>query len=150
MPDGCSKSASRALLQRIVLIVAAVFVAAGCAPTPHVVIKTTPDTNEGAPIHMMIRTADERTAVTDGYDEVADMAYKEERDPSVVSVEVLIPGASTVRLPVELEEEADIILYFFFTTPGGRRWFVPIRAPIPEEIYVELGENTISRVQVRR
>lgn len=137
-------------MKKLLVLLISALAALGCAPTPHVIVKTTPETNEGAPLHMMVRTADEATAVTQGYDEVADMAYKEERDPSIVMVEVLIPASKSVRLPIELEEDADIILYFFFTNPGGRRWFVPIRAPIPEEIYVELGENTIKQVQVRK
>ncbi len=54
-------------------------------------------------------------------------------------------------LPIQFapEVDKDVVVYFFFTNPEGQRWFVPIKAPIPEQIYIELGKHSIRRVTVR-
>lgn len=123
--------------------------AVGCTRQPSILVTTTADTNKGKPMHMMIRLADEQTAISEPYATVADRVYLVEPDPSVVEVAVVIPGTKDIPISFSLEEEKDIVVYFFFTNPEGQRWFVPIKAPIPEEIYIELGDNSIRRVTVR-
>ena len=121
----------------------------GCTRQHTIQITTTADTNLGKPLHMMVRVADEQTAISEPYATVASRVFLVEPDPTVVEVAVIIPGAKDVPIEFSPEDDKDIVIYFFFTNPEGQRWFVPIKAPIPEEIRVELGEHSIRRVTVR-
>lgn len=122
----------------------------GCAVTTTQVIVDAPETmNQGAPLHMMIRAIPD-SLEQESYEQVAAKMFVQPPDESVVASQPVFPGE---RLALSLPDvgKGDIVLYFFFTTPDPKDGFrVPIRKPIPAEVFIELGENKVDRVQVRR
>lgn len=139
--------AKRFLLQ-LLLPAAALTLATGCATTLHVRVDTSADTNQGRPIYMLIRSVDGQALVSEDYDEAAARVFALPADPTVKKVQAILPG-QTVNLSMPRPEEGALALYFFFTNPGSK-WRVPLEAPLPTEVIVELGENNIRRVRVRR
>ena len=117
-----------------------------CTRTSTIFVKSSKETNEGRPLHMMVRTLEEPAPI-ESYGDVAALAYSEEKNESVLDVSVVLPGEEDLVVTLDTTGEQSVMVYFFFTNPDGDRWHVPVRAPLPEEIYIELGENEISQAQ---
>lgn len=130
------------------LLGALLALATGCATTLHVKVDSTPDTNHGRPIYMMVRTVDGQALVSEDYGEAAARVFAYPKDPSVQKVQVVLPGQS-VDFSIPRSEEGALAIYFFFTHPGNK-WRIPLQSPLPSDLIVDLGENNIKRVQVRR
>ncbi len=78
-----------ALCRRLCAAIFAVLllaVSTGCTRKPSIRVTTTADTNLGKPMHMMIRMADEQTAISEPYATVADRVFLVEPDPTVLEV----------------------------------------------------------------
>lgn len=122
----------------------------GCAQTTTRVIIDVPEsTNEGSPLHMMIRAIPD-SLEQETYEQAAAKMFVQPPDESIVATQPVFPGE---RAAISLPDvgKSDVVLYFFFTTPDPKDGFrVPIRRPIPAEIFVVLGEHKVDRVQVRR
>ncbi len=118
----------------------------GCSRSTTIYVKSTDRTNGGRPLHMMVRTIDE-PAPLESYADVAALAYREEPDPSVLKVEVVLPGEEEVVVPFEVPDDVSVIVYFFYTDPDSNRWKVPLRSPVPEDVYIELGDRGIIQAQ---
>ena len=122
--------------------------ALACASTTHVYVKSTDQTNAGNTLYMMARTVDAKTVATERYPEVAAKLFAAPRDPSIVSSQPIFPG-NTINMTLDGEDPKDVVLYFFFTNPGTN-WRVPLRKPLPAEVYIDLGQNQVERVQVKK
>lgn len=122
----------------------------GCkSAATKVIVQSTERTNSGNVLHMMVRRVDAKTASTaEEYQEMAVMLFAQTRDETVVTTEPVFPGRLT-SLAVEEDGEKSFVLYFFFTSPG-ENWRVQLPKPLPAEVYVDLGQNQIDRIQVRR
>jgi len=128
------------------VLAAVVSTLVGCASTLKVTIESQSQTNESRPFYFVARNAQQFLA--EEYEEAADRLFKHPPDASIAYSETLFPGRPTsVRVPTK--PDGDVILYFFFTTPGPK-WKVPLNRPIPSEVVVELGRNQINRVLVRK
>jgi hypothetical protein len=124
--------------------------AMGCAKTTTQVVIDAPETtNEGSPLHMMVRAIPD-SLEQETYEQAAAKMFVQPADESVVATQPIFPGErSAISLPDV--GKGDIVIYFFFTTPEPKDGFrIPIRRPIPAEINVVLGEHKVDRVQVRR
>jgi len=118
----------------------------GCASTSRVYVRSTSQTNDGNTLYMMVRSTDRATA-SENYQDVAAKLFAEPPDPSVVSSQPIFPGnAASVTLE---ESKKDVVIYFFFTE-FGPNWRLPLPKPLPAEVYIDLGQHQIERVQVRR
>jgi hypothetical protein len=123
-------------------------VLAGCASTLKVTIESQASTNDARPFYFVARSTDAQQFLSEEYEVAADRMFKHPPDPSISYTETLFPGRPTsVRFPTK--PDTDVILYFFFTSPGPK-WKVPLNRPIPSEVVVELGRNQINRVLVRK
>ena len=124
--------------------------AMGCAKTTTQLVVDAPETaNDGAPLHMMIRSIPD-SLEQETYEQVAAKMFVQPPDESVLASQPVFPGE---RFALSLPDvgKGDIVLYFFFTAPDPKDGFrVPIRKPIPAEVFIELGEHKVDRVQVRR
>lgn len=118
----------------------------GCASTSRVYVRSTSQTNDGNTLYLMVRTTDRATA-SENYQDAAAKLFAEPPDASVVSSQPIFPGNSA-SLTLE-EAKKDVVLYFFFTEPGAN-WRLPLPRPLPAEVYIDLGQHQIERVQVRR
>lgn len=124
--------------------------ATGCAKTTTQVIVDAPETaNDGSPLHMMIRAIPD-SLEQETYEQAAAKMFQQPPDESIVATQPIFPGErSAISLPDV--GKGDIVIYFFFTVPEPKDGFrVPIRRPIPAEVFVMLGERRVERVQVRR
>lgn len=122
--------------------------ASGCATSTRVYVKSTDQTNDGNTLYMMVRNADGRGIATESYQQAAGKLFADPQDPTVVASQPIFPG-NTATLTVADPEAKDVVIYFFFTQPG-QSWRVPLRAPLPAEVYIELGQHQIERVQIRK
>jgi hypothetical protein len=141
----CSRIISSALFGAAIAVGAT-----GCATTTtSVTIDVPENANDGAPMHMMIRAIPD-SLDQETYEQVAAKMFQQPPDESIISTQPIFPGErSAISLPDV--GKGDIVIYFFFTTPDPKDGFrVPIRKPIPQEIFIVLGERKVERVQVRR
>lgn len=122
--------------------------AVGCASTTQVYVKSTDQTNQGNTLYMMARGVDAKTVAAERYQEVAAKLFASPKDPSILSSQPVFPG-NTITMVLDNEDQKDVVLYFFFTNPGSN-WRVPLRRPLPAEVYIELGQNQVERVQVKK
>lgn len=105
--------------------------------------------NDGAPMHMMVRTVPDALQ-QETYEEAASLMFVKPQDESVILSQPVFPGEKiSISLP-EVEKN-DVVLYFFFTRPDPKdRFRVPLQKPLPAEVFITLGEHSVDRVQLRR
>jgi hypothetical protein len=120
----------------------------GCASSTKIYVKSTDRTNDGNTLYMMVRTLDGRNISTESYQDAVAKLFTDAPDPSVVTSQPLFPG-NTVTVKIDDPDAKDVAVYFFFTQPGNN-WRVPLRKPLPAEVYIDLGQHQIERVQVRK
>ena len=133
--------------------VAASLASIGCVSSTKVYVTSTQQTNEGSTIYMMVRNLDGASAATERYQDAAGRLFADPPDPSVISSQPIIPGNS-VTVTLNEAETKGVVLYFFFSQPPSTqpdmRWRVPLPKPLPAEVYIDLGRNAITRVQIRK
>lgn len=139
------QSWGRALRLILAVTVVGIF---GCASTTRVHVKSSQRTNDGNTLYMMVRDATGKPIVSESYQEVATKLFTDPPDESVMRVEPIFPG-NTVSFVIEGSDSKDIFIYFFYTDPGDN-WRLPLRKPLPAEVFIELGQYQIERVQVRK
>lgn len=121
----------------------------GCGSGTRIYVRSTDSSNNGNTMYMLVRSVDPKTVRTDEpYTEVAAKVFADPADESVLMSQPIFPG-NPVTLDVSHIEAKDIVVYFLFTDPG-QDWRLPLRAPLPSEVYVDLGDNEIQRVRVRK
>ena len=122
--------------------------AMGCASTTRVYVKSTDQTNGGNTLYMMVRSADRKTVLAESYQDVAAKLFTDPPDASVIASQPIFPG-NPVTVTVDNNDSKDLVIYFFFTDFGAN-WKVPLHKPLPSEIYIDLGQHQVERVQVRK
>ena len=120
----------------------------GCSSATRVYVKSTDQTNDGNTLYMMVRSVEKKTVITESYQDAAAKLFSDPPDPSIVASQPIFPG-NTVSLNVDNADTKDLVIYFFFTQYGPN-WKVPLHKPLPAEIYVDLGQHEVERVQVRK
>lgn len=139
---------ARGLLRAAALLL---FCAAGvgCTNATKIYVQSTDRTNAGNVLHMMVRSVDAKTAATaEAYQEMALLLFAQSQDESVLSTQPIFPGRLAITT-VEDKAAKSVVLYFFFTSPGDH-WRVQLTNPLPAEVYVDLGQNQIERLQIKR
>jgi hypothetical protein len=135
----------------LVLVCAAGAASSGCgaAAKTEIHVQSGQEINGGKVLHMMVRAVDEKTATTsEAYQDAAAMLFSSAKDESFLASQPIFPGKpATVKL--DKPTGKDLVLYFFFTSPGDH-WRAQVGQPPPSEVYVELGQNQIEKIQVRR
>lgn len=127
------------------LILIAVALLTACSsdpvPPPMVAFDITADyqANDGRLFYCVVRNANEKQFMLDSYQEVANKAFSDPPDPSVLGVFSIVPGTGqlyTVNQPAQ----GNMGLYFLFTQPGSQ-WKKLLSIPFEEKYSVELKEN---------
>lgn len=122
---------------------------AGCASGTRIYVRSTERSNDGNTLYALVRSVDAKTLRShEVYHDVASKLFADPADASVLESQPIFPG-NPVTFNVSEGEAKDIVLYFLFTNPG-QNWRLPLRAPLPSEVYVDLGDNEIERVQTRK
>ncbi|WP_437629917.1 hypothetical protein [Sorangium sp. So ce854] len=127
--------------------------AAGQAPAPaRVTIHVTASerTNRGASMYMMVRAVGQGLLASESYQDAAAMLFAAPADETILDSRPVFPGRrADVTVTVPEAEKRSLLLYFFFTDPDGQ-WRAHVPGPLPAEVFVELGERRIARVERRR
>ncbi|MFO0660570.1 MAG: hypothetical protein U0165_12170 [Polyangiaceae bacterium] len=123
------------------------FIASGCASTSQITVRSTSRTNDGNTLYMMVRAVDRVDAAED-YQSVASRLFANPPDSSVISSQPIFPG-QPIEVKLDDADKRNIVIYFFFTDHGAN-WRVPLRKPLPSEVFIDLGNQQIERIQVKR
>lgn len=123
--------------------------ATGCASATKIYVKSSAQTNDGNTLYMVVRNVDGKPVANEAYQEAAKKLFTDPPDPSIISSQPVFPG-NTVTITVENGDAKDVVIYFFFTAPANNNWRVPLRKPLPAEVFIDLGQNQVDRVQVRK
>lgn len=144
--------AARAFAARVVRISAllggiAAF-ATGCATTTRIYVKSSQQTNDGNTLYMMVRSVEGKAIASEQYQDIAAKLFADPPDPTVIVGQPVFPG-NTATVVLDDMETKQVVLYFFYTKPQTN-WRVPLPRPLPAEVYVDLGQHQVERVQVRK
>lgn len=132
---------------RLTPLVVGALLSMGCASTSQLTIRSTSRTNDGNTLYMMIRAVDRVDAAED-YQAVAARLFANPSDSTVITSQPIFPG-QPVELKLDDADKRNIVIYFFFTDHGAN-WRVPLRKPLPSEVFIDLGNQQIERIQVKR
>jgi hypothetical protein len=114
--------------------------AVGCAPSHLTVnVRSPAGTNQGRPLHMVVRAVDAQKYMTEFYADVAERVVHP--DDTVVQTLVVYPGVPA-QAKVKIPEDSPLAISFLFTTPDGA-WQVLIDPPIPARVDIDLEESRI-------
>ena len=134
---------------RWLALIVALGCSVGCASGTRIYVRSTDRSNNGNTLYALVRSVDAKTIRSNEiYHEVASKLFADPADASVLESRPIFPG-NPVTFDVSEGEAKNLVLYFMFTNPG-QNWRLPLRSPLPSEVYVDLGDNEIERVQMRR
>lgn len=122
---------------------------AGCAAGTRIYVRSSERSNDGNTLYAMVRSVDAKVLRSnEAYQEVAAKLFSDPVDESVLESRPIFPG-NPVTFSVGEGGAKNLVVYFLFTSPG-QNWRLPLRSPLPSEVYIDLGNNEIERVQMRK
>ncbi len=136
----------------LVMLVLAILAAPACGSKPRpasptsnkveieVVVRSTGETNDGRPLHAVVRAVNRETYVADSYAQVANLVTH--KDESVLATFVVFPGHEK-RLTIEVGKKTPIAVYALFTRPG-KQWKKLIEEPVPSPVQIFLSKHVIA------
>jgi hypothetical protein len=133
---------------RLLAFAGALLLGPGCVNTVRIQVRSSAQTNDGEVFYMMVRATDDEALIAEDYATAANQVFTVAKEVALQKVQAIIPG-KPLFLSVPRPTQQRLALYFFFTEPG-RHWKVPLDAPIPVEVQVELGTHEVTAVEVRR
>lgn len=105
-----------------------------------IVVRSTRETNDGRPLHAVVRAVDQETYVADSYAQVANLVTH--KDESVLATFVIFPGHEH-RQTIEVSKKTPIAVYALFTRPG-KRWKKLLAYPTPTPVQIVLSRRDIT------
>lgn len=99
-----------------------------------------PQTNNNRLFYLVVRSANEKQFMLEGYQDVAQKAFSDPPDAGVLGVFPIIPG-TTQNYTVNQPAQGTIALYFLFTQPS-LQWKKLLGLPFEEEYNIDLKENS--------
>ena len=102
-------------------------------------VHSTRETNDGRPLHVVVRAVDPETYAADSYASIADLVSR--KDESVLTTFVVFPGHAA-EAALQVSASAPIAVYFLFTKPG-KPWRTLIDAPLDRRIELRLARASI-------
>ena len=135
---------SRLFLKIIVLVAVVLLSACSSAPTPppELVFNVKPDiqANNGGLFYFVVRKANEKQFMLQGYADVASKAFSDPADPDSLGVFSIVPG-SKQECKVSQPAQGTVALYFLLTQPGSQ-WKKLIAMPFQESYDIKLKANS--------
>lgn len=104
------------------------------------VVRSTSETNDGRPLHAVVRAVDRETYVADSYADVAALVTR--KDESVLATFVVFPGHEHRQI-VEVGKKTPIAVYALFTRPG-KQWKTLLEHPTPAAVRIALSRHDIT------
>jgi len=122
------------------LILAALLTACASDPTPPppVGFEITADyqTNNSRLFYFVARTTNDKQFMLESYQDVANKAFSDPQDPSVLGVFSIVPGTKQ-EYSVNLPAQGAVALYFLFTQPGTQ-WKKLLSVPLKDKYNINL------------
>lgn len=122
------------------LLLGILTVMGGCRHTT-LTIKADYTANRGQPVYVLIRSVNEKSFLTESYQDISTMIFKDPPDPSILSYRVILPGQKQ-KLKVEKPANASVGVYGLFTEPD-EQWKVILPQPIHFRYLLTLERNRI-------
>jgi hypothetical protein len=117
--------------------------APGCSTSQiSVYVDSSPETNEGRPLYMVVRAVEASKFATDTYESISRSVFARPADDTIIRADVIYPGAER-EVIVEKPVDVPLSIYFLFTDPGDR-WKTRVLQPVPDDVEILLGENEIA------
>ena len=135
-------------MKRLALVFS-VWLCASCVSGTRIYVRSSERSNDGNTLYALVRNVDAKTIRSNEiYHDVASKLFADPADASVIESRPIFPG-NPVTFNVSEGDAKNLVVYFLFTNPG-QNWRLPLRSPLPSEVYVDLGDNEIERVQMRK
>lgn len=109
-------------------------------------VQSTEKTNDGRPLHVVVRAVDRETWAADSYASIADLVSR--KDASVLTTFVVFPG-HLAEATLQVSAKDPIAVYFLFTRPG-RPWRKLVDAPLARRIELRLASASIQEDEKRQ
>lgn len=110
-------------------------------------IRTTPATNHGTPLYVVVKETTMAEFLTQDYHEIANQSFWKEENPSHLIKKVLIPGTTSKIKLDPPKGDKSLGVYFLFTNPG-ECWKYILDKPQSENVKILLGEEEYKAVNV--
>jgi hypothetical protein len=107
-------------------------------PPPPVGFEITADyqTNNSRLFYFVARTANDKQFMLESYQDVANKAFSDPQDTSVLGVFSIVPGTKQ-KYSVSLPAQGTVALYFLFTQPGTQ-WKKLLSVPLKDKYNINL------------
>ena len=129
------------------LVLLGAMVLTGCLSAPSKKVKfqiaTTAESNNGRPLHVLVREVTRKDFLVDYYDDIADGIYGGKQDESLLGWRVILPGEKTL-ITVERPEKKDLAVYGMFTNPGNN-WKVLVTEKEEKRHRIVVDRNELKK-----
>jgi hypothetical protein len=123
------------------LLLGVLAVASGCAHMT-LTVKANYDTNRGNPVYVLVRSVNEKAFLTESYQDVIGIVFKDPPDPSILAYQVIVPGQKQ-KLRVEKPADTPIGVYCLYTEPD-EQWKMMLPQPLHSRYLILLEKNRIT------
>jgi hypothetical protein len=133
-----TRISSWTLFSSLILAILLTACASDPTPPPPVEFEITADhqTNNSRLFYFVVRTANDKQFMLESYQDVANKAFSDPQDPSVLGVFSIVPGTKQ-EYNFSLPAQGAIALYFLFTQPGTQ-WKKLLSVPIQNKYNIRL------------
>ena len=90
--------------------------------------------------YFVVRTANEKQFMLEGYQDIANKAFADPPDPNVLGVFSIVPGKEQ-EYSVNQPTQGGVALYFLLTHPAGPQWKKLLSLPLKEEYEINIPAN---------
>jgi hypothetical protein len=101
--------------------------------------------NGGRLFYLLVRSVNEKQFMLDGYQDIADKAFADPPDPTVLGVFSVVPGTE-MEFTVTQPAQGPVALYFLLTQPGPQ-WKKLLSPPLEDEYDVAIPANNRIKVE---
>jgi hypothetical protein len=108
-------------------------------------IRTTPQTNYGAPFYVLVKGTTFPSFLTDDYWKITGQVINPDPEQAAFAIVCVVPGTDQT-IKIKTPEDKSIALYCLFTNPGKVWKQIFELQQGSQTIKVELGENEISSI----
>ncbi len=137
------------MTRRLLTLVVGSALVLGCGGSPKpstpstpqmtIVVQSDEETNQGRPLHMLVRAVDLQTFLEEPYPSVAEKVITP--DDSVLTQTVIFPGTEE-EVSFDQPTSTPVAIYFLFTNPGTP-WKLQLDEPLPSRVELVLDKDSI-------
>ena len=142
------------LITAILMVMILSFIC-NCSRTPKtivskmtVIVESESDTNKSQPFYIVFRSVNVNEFLTQTYQDVAGMVFNKPDDPSLLGIQLVIPGEK-FKMIMEQPVKNNLGVYGFFTEPGDK-WKMMIPQPLEKKYVIKLESNGILRAKKKK